>query len=101
MDLFPVPDGVKCNTALAPSGEPFEVIRGDLLPTREDAKTAALQHFETYAAGRKGVLYWRTYPEITFREEQKIDYRRPELTPHPAGWTYYARLLISDKEPTS
>jgi hypothetical protein len=50
-------------------------------PSAEAARIAAQEHFNSYAEGRKGTLYWRVPPEIAVAK----------------GHAYYMRLLISDK----
>lgn len=52
--------------------------------TAEAARIEAQSHFDRYAEGKSGTLYWRIAPEIAFSV--------------PRGkFAYYMRLLISDK----
>ncbi len=52
--------------------------------TAEKAREAAQEHFDKYAEGRIGMLYWRVPPEIAYGAKQR-------------KYAYYLRLLISDK----
>lgn len=53
-------------------------------PTAEAARIAAQCAFDGYAKGKTGVLYWRTAPAIA-------------MSTRWWQYTYYMRLLISDK----
>lgn len=50
----------------------------------ESARLAAQAHFDRYAAGKFGTLYWRVVPEIALSAGRQI-------------YVYYLRLLISNK----
>ena len=52
--------------------------------TAAKAREAAQEHFDKYAVGKQGALYWRIAPEIAYGSKQKL-------------FSYYMRLLISDK----
>ncbi len=52
--------------------------------TAEKAREAAQAHFDKYAEGKSGTLYWRVTPEIAFSQNRR-------------KFAYYLRLLISDK----
>lgn|ERR1700749_715945 len=48
------------------------------------AREAARAHFNEYAKGKSGTLYWRVPPEIVYNSRK-------------CGFVYYMRLLISNK----
>lgn len=50
----------------------------------EAARIEAQSHFDRYAEGKSGTLYWRVPPEIA-------------LSTRRQRYAYYLRLLISDK----
>lgn len=52
--------------------------------TIDGAGDAAESHFQKYANGKSGTLYWRIPPEIAYGAKQR-------------KFAYYMRLLISDK----
>jgi hypothetical protein len=69
--------------SLSVTGQPFrEFVKsaGQPFDTEQEGYNAAMVAFRAYAKGRKGVLYWRVYPEIE-------------------RGRFYMRLLISDKPP--
>jgi len=79
---------VQCNRAIAPTGEPFVQLHAAKLgATEAETDAAARKAFEDYAIDRSGMLYWRIKPEI----------RGPEDMVEPDLWSFYMRLLISDK----
>ena len=81
---------VRTDRAFAPTGEPHVVLCNAILDASEDmVKRAAERAFTDYAEGKTGVLYWRTKPEI----------RNPEDTGTPHMWSFFMRLLISNKDP--
>jgi hypothetical protein len=86
------PGGGDYVRAFAPTGEPFIVIQQGIFESVDAAEYAARQAFDKYAADHKGVLYWRTRPEVTYRDKRACG---PHVAP---GWTFYMRLLISSKE---
>ncbi len=88
-------------SARAQTGEPYVIIRhGMVLAGEGEFAEAAISEAEAvaqwfslamrYAAGRPGILYWRTRPEV---ESHRV-------IGQPARWTVYSRLLISDKATT-
>jgi hypothetical protein len=54
------------------------------LNSAAETRVAAQDHFDRYSANRHGVLYWRISPEIAFSVKRQ-------------RYSYYLRLLISDK----
>lgn len=72
--------------AHAPTGEPYVEITGQsrIGPwgTPEGAYDGALAAFRAYAGRKVGTIYWRVTPEIADREY---------------GWSFYMRVLISNK----
>jgi hypothetical protein len=72
--------------AVAPTGEPHVTLCGDGDGCMADAEDAAVFAAQEYAANRTGTLYWRTVPE--FRHGGGV-----------GSWSFFMRLLISDKEP--
>jgi hypothetical protein len=79
---------VRCDRALTPTGEPHIELT-NTAETESAVEDAARAAFDGYASGRNGVLYWRVKPEI----------RGPEDTGVTGMWSFYMRLLISDKMP--
>lgn len=73
---------------LSPTGEEFTELcqhwrEGH--PSAQAACEAAQHHFDQYAEGRTGTLYWRTVPEIAYSASHR-------------KYGYYLRLLISNKQ---
>lgn len=82
---FPV--GASSNGPHSVTGETFTelcVMWSDGALTIDGAGEAAEAHFQKYAQGKSGTLYWRIPPEIAYGAKQR-------------KFAYYMRLLISDK----
>ena len=72
---------------LAPTGQKHTELAlpwAEGLDSADAARIAAQEHFDQYAKGKTGALYWRTLPDIGFDPGRK-------------KFAYYMRLLISDK----
>lgn len=73
------------------TGEPYTelcVAYPSALESAEEARIAAQCHFDSYATGKSGTLYWRVPPEIALSSRRQ-------------RYAYYLRLLISDKPRTA
>jgi len=81
-DTFPA--GFLCDPGpFAPTGEPFIAFAMGGFQSLNDAEAAAHATFNEYASKHSGNLYWRIMPHTEH---------------HPNGkYTFYMRLLISDK----
>ena len=66
------------------TGEEYEVLTDNGYISPEAARLAAQSSFEDYAKDKSGILYWRITPEIA-------------LMCRSRHYSYYLRLLISDK----
>jgi hypothetical protein len=89
--------------AFAPTGEPYitfccggpkaEGERSTVLCTTGIAAVRYwMAELEKYAAGRKGVLYWRERPLVEFAKVKYSAVPENEFT----IWSVYGRLLISE-----
>ncbi len=82
---FPV--GPLSDRSVSVTGENFKEVglywrEGLLSPAK--AREAAQRHFDIYASGKSGTLYWRVAPEIALSTARR-------------AYAYYKRLHISDK----
>ena len=94
-DTFPPGEPCEPDT-YAPTGEPYLVFSG-FVATVDGAEAAAHAVFEKYRSEHAGSLYWRIRPETQYYEAQLAD-PKWGTSAHPAGYSFYMRLLISDKE---
>jgi hypothetical protein len=78
------PAGRVCDVGpYAPTGEPFTTLSMGGYQSLSDAEAGAHRTFDSYAAGCEGKLYWRAVPTAER---------------HSDCWSFYMRLLISNKE---
>lgn len=86
--------------ARCPAGVPYVTFASHLkvpgewpttYPTVSEAAREFLKAYRTYAAGRKGMLFWRAKPEVEYLEPAEDA---------PGGHLIYARLVITEVPPS-